>query len=167
MRDDTIILLVFFIAALIIILVALYFRYRKQQLLHQERMASLEKGIPIPEAYTPAPWSPRIYLLRGLLWSCAGLALCISLLGIAISTQRPLSATDVIYRAKNLSSSAGISFEEARQIIDKDQKSGQEGMPSAVALLGLIPLGVGVAYLVFYNTGDKSRLDFQGKAPKP
>jgi hypothetical protein len=167
MRDDTIALLVFFIAALIITLVALYFRYRKQQLLHQERMASLEKGMPIPKAYAPVPWSPRLYLLKGLLWSCAGIALCISFLGIAISTQRPLSDTNVIYRAKGLSSSAGISLEEAKQIVEKDQKSRQEGMPSGVALLGLIPLGVGVAYLIFYNTGDKSRLDSQGQTPEP
>jgi hypothetical protein len=167
MRDDTIALLVFFIAALIVTLVTLYFRYRKQQLLHQERMASLEKGMPIPKAYTPVPWSPRLYLLRGLLWSCAGIALSVSLLGIAISTQRPLSATDVSYRAANLSSSAAISFKEAKQIIEQEQKSRKEGMPSGVALLGLIPLGVGVAYLIFYNTGDKSRLDSHAQTPEP
>ena len=32
-------------------------------------------------------------------------------------------------------------------------------MPSSMALLGIIPVSVGVAYLIFYYTGDKRRTD--------
>jgi hypothetical protein len=155
MHEGQINLLIYFLPALLITVVTLYFRYRKQQLFHQERMAALEKGVPAPKAYTLAPWSPRIYLLRGLLWSCAGLALSISLLGIALSTQRPPSAETVLWRAQRLADNAKIPIEEAKQIIEKDRNSGQEGMPYGVALFGLVPIGVGVAYLIFYNTGDK------------
>ena len=146
----------FFMLALAIIVVALYFRYRKLQLLHQERMTALEKGLPVPDGYTQAPpWSPRVYLLRGLVWSLVGIAFIVSFLAIARSTQRSRSAEDVFLRAKNLSQNAGISMEEARQIAAKDQNSQQEGVPWGMALLGLIPVGVGAAHLIFYYTGER------------
>ena len=151
----------FIAAAMVVVLVTLYFRYRKLQLFHQERMAALEKGLPVPKAYTPAPWSPRVYLLRGLMWSFAGLAFCISIWGVALTTQRPQSAETVLWRANNLAQSTGISKEEAKQIIDKDRTSNQEGLPKGVALLGLIPMGVGLAYLIFYYTGDRGRSNSQ------
>lgn len=159
MRDEQIVLLFFFLAALTIVLVALYYRFRKQQLLHQERMAALEKGLPIPRQQSPAPWSPRVYLLRGLMWSFAGLAICISLWGIAVSTQGPPSVDTVLWRAKSLAQNTGVSIEEAKKMIEKD--SSRQGMPQGVALLGLIPLGVGLAYLVFYYTGGKELVGVQ------
>ncbi len=151
-----------FLFALAIIVVALYFRYRKLQLFHQERMTALEKGLPVPNGYTPAPpWSPRVYLLRGLVWSLVGIAFIVSLLAIARSTQRPESTESALWRAKNLSQSMGISVAEARQVVAKDQNSRQEGVPWGMALLGLIPVGVGVAYLIFYYTGEQ-RTDSRG-----
>jgi uncharacterized membrane protein len=159
MRGDEILLLCFFVAALAIVILALYFRYRKQQLFHQERMAALDKGLPVPQAYTPRPWSPRVYLLRGLMWSFAGIALSVFLLGIALTTQRPQSAENVLWRTKNLAQSAGITAEEAKQIIEKDPNTRQDGMPLGVALLGLIPIAVGAAYLIFYHSGNKDRDD--------
>jgi hypothetical protein len=146
------------LAGLIIVVVALYLRYRKQQLLHQERMAALEKGLPVPSAYTPpAPWSPRVYLLRGLLWTCAGLALSIFLLGVAVSTQRHDSAETIVWRTNNLAHTLNIPAQEARQIVEKDPR--HDGMPYGMALMGLIPIAVGVAYLIFYNTGEKKRAE--------
>jgi len=143
------------IAALVVILVALYLRYRNLQMFHQERIAALEKGTQIPLGHTLSPWSPRVYLLRGLLWSFGGVALIVSLLGIAAATHRPESAETTLWRAQNLVHSLNISVEEARQIAEKDRDAGQNGMPSSICLLGLIPVGVGLAYLVFYYTGDK------------
>ena len=148
--------------ALAIIVVALYFRYRKLQLIHQERMTALEKGLPVPNGYTQAPqWSPRVYLLRGLVWSMVGIAFIVSFLAIARSTQRPVSAEAASWRAKNISQNLGISVEEARQIVAKDHNSQQEGVPWGMALLGLIPVGVGAAYLIFYYTGEL-RTDSRG-----
>jgi hypothetical protein len=151
--------LILLIATQVVIFVALYFRHRNLQMFHQERMAALEKGTTIPIGHALAPWSPRIYLLRGLLWSFAGAALIISLLGIAAATRRPESAESTLWRAKSLAQSLNMSAEEAKQIIEKDRDTGRNGMPRSVALLGLIPLGVGLAYLVFYYAGDIRRSD--------
>ncbi len=151
--------LILLIATQVVIFVALYFRHRNLQMFHQERMAALEKGTSIPIGHALAPWSPRVYLLRGLLWSFAGAALIISLLGIAAATRRPESAESTLWRAKSLAQSFNMSAEEAKQIIEKDRDTGRNGMPRSVALLGLIPLGVGLAYLVFYYAGDIRRSD--------
>jgi hypothetical protein len=150
----------FFLVAFAITVVALYFRYRKLQLFHQERMVALEKGIAIPNGYTKAaPWSPRVYLLRGLVWSLVGIAFILSFLAIAGSTQRPASPEATFYRAKNLSENQGISLEEAKKIIAKDTNSPQEGIPWGMAMLGLIPVGVGIAHLIFYYTGDTPQIE--------
>src|ERR1039458_2969323 len=65
--------LCFILAALVGVVVVLYLRHGSLQMLHHERMAALEKGVPVPVARTLAPWSPRVYLLRGLIWSASGL----------------------------------------------------------------------------------------------
>jgi hypothetical protein len=153
-------LFVFFVVAIqVVILAALYLRYRYWQMLHQERLAALEKGIAGPMGSMLGPGSPRAHLLRGLLWSFAGTALIICLLGIAASSHRPESADVTLWRAKNLAQSLNISAEEARQIAEKDREVRQNGMPFSVALLGLIPVGVGLAYLVFYYTGERRGLE--------
>jgi hypothetical protein len=161
MHGEHIVLSFFFLAALIIVLVTLYLRFRKQQMYHQERMAALDKGLPVPKAHTPAPWSPRVYLLRGLMWSFAGIALSVFLLGIALTPQRPQSPENILWRAKNLAQNVGVTTEEAKQIIEKDPNTRQDRMPLGLPLLGLIPIGVGLAYLIFYYTGDKGRTDSQ------
>ncbi len=147
------------IAAQVVIIVALYIRYRNLQMYHKERLVALEKGIAGPIGPMPVPWSPRAYLLRGLLWSFAGAALIICLLGIAASSHRPEPADVTLWRAKSIAQSLNLSAEEARQIAEKDREVRQNGIPFSIALLGLIPVGVGFAYLVFYYTGDKRRPD--------
>ncbi len=143
------------IAALIIVLASLFLRYRQLQMLHKERLAALEKGITGPIDQMLAPRSPRVYLLRGLMWSFAGTALIIFLLGIAISSRRPEPAELETWRAKGLEQSMHISSEEARQIVEKDREWRRFGYPLSAALIGLIPVGVGVAYLVFYYTDTR------------
>ena len=157
--------LCFILAALVVVVVVLYLRHGSLQMLHQERMAALEKGVPVPVARTLAPWSPRVYLLRGLIWSSTGLAILICLLGLAVTSNRPESAESRIWRAKSLSQSLGISMDQAQQIVDKDEATGQQGMPFSIALFGLIPLGVGIAYLVFFYS-DESRKNQQAE-PAP
>jgi hypothetical protein len=161
MRESTGFYWVFFLfllSVLAVILTTLLLRHRKQQMLHQERLAALEKGTSIPLGTDPAPWSPRVYLLRGLIWSFSGAAVIICLLGIALSSQRsnPMTGESLIWRAQNLSRSSSIPLDEAKQVIEKDQATEVRGMPAAVALLGALPLAVGLAYLVFYYT-DESR----------
>jgi cbb3-type cytochrome oxidase subunit 3 len=58
----------------------LYFRYRERQrrleVLHQERMAAMDKGIPLPELplerLKPPP-DPRMPLLHGIVWLAFGI----------------------------------------------------------------------------------------------
>ncbi|HUK18790.1 MAG TPA: DUF6249 domain-containing protein [Bryobacteraceae bacterium] len=143
---------------LAVILVLLYLRYQNQRMQHQERLAALEKGTPIPMAPAPAPWSPRVYLLRGLLWAFSGAALFVCLLGLAWSSQRPESAEVIAWNARNVSQSLNIPIDQARQMVEKDEAAHRPGPPTSIALLGLIPFGVGLAYLVFYWSDPSGRL---------
>ena len=146
------------LSALAIVLAVLYIRFRNHQMLHQERMAALEKGVDVPLGRGPAPWSPRLYLLRGLIWSFGGAALIVCLLGIAYSSQRPESAVNMAYRAGNLAQSLSIPLDQAKQLVEKDRASRVNGMPPGVALLGVIPLAIGLAYLVFYYSDESRKL---------
>jgi hypothetical protein len=157
-------LLAFLVLALV--LAVLYSRYRHKLMLHQERMSALEKGTSIPLGREPAPWSPRVYLLRGLIWSFSGVALMVCLLGLAWASWRPPSAEGVAMRARDISRYLEIPIDQARQIAEKDQAAEREGVPPGIAVLGVIPLAVGLAYLVFYFTGD-SRKRWTAEAGNP
>ena len=59
----------------------LYFRHierrRRLEIVHQERQAAMEKGIPLPEfpldpPKVPTPPDPRETLLHGIVWSALG-----------------------------------------------------------------------------------------------
>jgi len=151
---------------LVLVLAVLYSRYRQKLMLHQERMSALEKGTPIPLGPEPAPWSPRVYLLRGLIWSFSGAGLIVCLLGLAWASQRPQSATLVAMRAREISQGLQIPIDQARQIAEKDAAAQREGVPPGIAVLGVIPLAVGLAYLVFYFTDDsRRRLAAEGGNP--
>lgn len=88
-----------FADALIVLILAgalvawLYFRHRERQrrveIVHQERLAAMEKGIPLPELPaepTKAPEDPREMLIHGVAWVAMGLGgvLAMSLTGMAI-----------------------------------------------------------------------------------
>ncbi len=70
------------VAALAAAFVAyLYFRHgerqRRVEIVHQERLAAMEKGIPLPELpldppAAPRPPDPRAPLLHGIVWSALG-----------------------------------------------------------------------------------------------
>jgi hypothetical protein len=70
------------VAALAAALVAyLYFRHlerqRRLEIVHQERLAAMEKGIPLPELpldppRVPNPPDPRAPLIHGIVWSALG-----------------------------------------------------------------------------------------------
>jgi hypothetical protein len=149
---DAIVLLI--ASPLAIVLAFLYSRNRRNHLLHIERMAALEKGVPLPPMPAPQPWSPRVYLLRGLIWTFVGAAMVICLWGLASTIRHPVSAVDMAWEAKRLSESAGVSLSEAGNLVKKDAEQRSAGPPSTIALLGLIPLAVGLAYLVFYYTAE-------------
>ena len=70
------------VAALAAAFVAyLYFRHierqRRLEIVHQERLAAMEKGIPLPELpldppKVPKPPDPRSSLIHGIVWSALG-----------------------------------------------------------------------------------------------
>jgi hypothetical protein len=70
------------VAALAAAFVAyLYFRHkerrRRLEIVHQERIAAMEKGIPLPELplhqpKVPRPPDPRAPLLHGIVWTALG-----------------------------------------------------------------------------------------------
>ena len=149
-------MIIFMLAGVAVVAMILFSRNRKQQLLHEERMAALEKGGTIP-VIEPRPWSPRVYLLRGLIWSFCGISVIVCLLGLAVASHRPVTASMMAYQAKTLSDTTGISREEANRIVEKDAAEHGDQPPAAIALLGVIPLSVGLAYLVFYHSGDSRK----------
>ncbi|HTT64246.1 MAG TPA: hypothetical protein VMG35_20485 [Bryobacteraceae bacterium] len=166
MQPPTIFAVIVLLGALALLLLLLNLRHRKEQMLHQERMAALEKGVAVPEGREPAPWSPRVYLLRGLIWTFGGAAVVICLLGLAAASRRPPSAESLAWSAQNVSRALDIPLDQARQIVEKDRAAHEQGMPAGVALLGLIPLGVGLAYLVFYYS-DPARPERKELAAGP
>ena len=144
------------LSVLLIVGFALFLRHRNQQMAHQERLAALEKGVPIPAGPTSAPWSPRVYLLRGLVWTFVGAALTIALLGAALMTEGRYyePAEWQARRAREISHDLEIPIDQARAIVSREvaQRTEAHNAPVAIALFGLIPLGVGLAYLVFYRS---------------
>ncbi len=70
------------VAALAAAFVAyLYFRHierqRRLEIVHQERLAAMEKGVPLPELpldppKVPTPRDPRAPLIHGIVWSALG-----------------------------------------------------------------------------------------------
>ena len=97
-----------------VLYLVLQFRNKGRQLQHSERMAALEKGVPLP----PDPPSgkmlgPKAYLLRGLIWLSIGLGI--------------------------------VMFLVTMRFVEHDNHF------LAIAMLGLIPIGIGVAHLAIYR----------------
>jgi hypothetical protein len=156
MHGDDFIGLIFSLLILsvgILIFYSLFLRYRKRDLQHKERLAALEKGMPLPELQEDRPaWSPRPYLLRGMLWLFSGIAIVVFLGAIAASTRRVPRLEDRLWRAQDLKN-RGATEEQIKQVVNDETL--ENGMPGAVALLGLVPIGVGLAYLIFYRVESK------------
>ena len=60
-------------------------RQKRMQVIHQERLAAMDKGIPLPELafdppkLPPSPPDPRAILLHGIVWTAFGLGGIITL----------------------------------------------------------------------------------------
>jgi hypothetical protein len=142
------------LSAAAIIIWSLGLRYKWQQFRHQERMAAIEKGAALPAEMTPAPWSPRIYLLRGLVWLFTGIALSVFLFGLSISVgAHQETIEDRLWRAQNLRHN-GATEDEIKQLINSKEPV-RKDFPEGFALIGLIPIGVGLAYIIYYRGEDK------------
>ena len=137
---------------------ALYVRFKKEQMRHQERMTALEKGAELPPLQlerAEAPWSPLVYLLRGLIWLFCGMGLSASALGIAQGTKHEEPLEWRMERAQDLRQ-RGVPEVEVQKLMNSSREL--KALPEGAALLGLIPFGVGLAYLIFYREEKKYAL---------
>ncbi len=140
----------------VLIFYSLLMRYRKRELQHKERLAALEKGMPLPVLQEERPvWSPRPYLLRGMMWLFGGFSIAVFLGAIAGSTNHAPRLEDRVWRARNLKN-LGATEEEIKQA--ENDNTPQGGLPASVALLGLVPISVGLAYLIYYRVESKNAL---------
>lgn len=158
MNAPGLVLLLMVAAAAVIIIWSLSFRYKRQELRHKERMTALEKGVPMPEEPPErprAPWSPRVYLLRGLVWLLGGIGLSVFLFGLAVSVNdRPQTYEDRLLRASHLRAS-GTPEEQIKEFLNSKEPVRRD-FPEGFALIGLIPIGVGLAYIIYYRSEDKT-----------
>jgi hypothetical protein len=154
MRPESLLFALTF-SAIMIVGFALASRYKQRELQHRERMAAIEKGLPLPPLYEPRPPRPmaQTYVLRGLMWLFSGIAIAIFLLGVSLTAQHEVPASVRVYDATRAKAN-GATEEQIRAIMNEHQ---QNGMPPAVSLIGLIPLGIGLAYLITYRVEREGR----------
>jgi hypothetical protein len=135
------------LASIGLIVYALYMRFRRRELQHKERMAAIEKGVALPDL-TDIEAGPRIYLLRGMIWLLGGIALSVFLLVISATTRFPKSAEER-FREANTIQRWGATADQIQAA--QNDTGPHERLPYAVSLIGLVPVGVGVAYLIFHR----------------
>ncbi len=70
-------------------------RLRRLEIVHQERLAAMDKGIPLPElpmdsATVPRPPDPRAPLLHGIVWTALGTGGAAALLVVGTQPGAPI-----------------------------------------------------------------------------
>jgi len=157
MEAAVVVLLVVFIGSAVgIIMWSLALRYKRRELQHQERLAALEKGVSLPaltDANRSAPWTPRVYLLRGMIWLFSGIGLTLFLAAVSVTTQQTKSVEQRV-REANWLRQAGATEEQVRAV--QNDTSARNGPGLGLALIGLVPIGVGAAYIIFYRVEGKN-----------
>ncbi len=153
-KDLTLALLLLTIIAAVVIRLmwTSYLNHKRWAMHHQERMAALEKGLPPP---ADAAWlsngyprglstSPSAYLLRGLVWLFLGVGTMAFFAAISATTVR--ESVPMWYYSQPA---------EQRKIPPPTQR--EQPIPVGWCTLGLIPAGVGLAYLIFYRVESGRR----------
>jgi hypothetical protein len=151
MNNNIALFFVFFVgAAAVIVATAMTFRYKTRELQHRERMAAIERGSTLALAgdASAGGWTPRTYQLRGLMWLFSGIAIAACLFAVSLTAGGETPASIRVADA-NRAKSDGATDEQVRAIMDD---RGRRGLPPGVALIGLIPFGIGLAYLITYRS---------------
>ena len=136
----------------------LQLRFRRREIQHQEWMAALEKGVPLPalNRLEAGMGGTRTYLLHGLIWLACGVTLTVFLAGLWWTTGSQQSLESQLRQARELRE-LGYTENSIREIETQIRLrypfSAARGprFPLGLSLVGLVPAGVGVAYLVFYR----------------
>jgi|ERR1700733_1968722 len=150
--DPTIMLITVF--AFTAVAFGLALRFRARELEHKQVLAAMEKGVvpPVPQS---APWTSRTYLLHGMIWLFAGLASFAALTGIAVTSRRQ-QPWESRLAAVNDARRQGATPEELQILLNAPRQ--EDGLPIGLGFLGMIPIGVGLAYLIFYKVESKKLL---------
>ena len=127
----------------------IFLRHKQAVLRHQERMMAIEKGAALPMEISRLPATPRLYLLKGLLWLCAGLSILVVLAILSITASKPINTIGRMQDVQRLKE-AGATETQVQQYLAEAERE-RRGLPLGVASLGLIPASVGIAYLLFYK----------------
>jgi hypothetical protein len=142
------------IVGAIVVFMILASRYNARELQHKEMIAALEKGVDLLLPQTQ-PWTPRTYLLRGMVWLFAGLASMVALFAVAATSGEPVPLQAKLSAVRD-ARAQGATPEEVQMILN--DRGSEQHRPVGIALLGLIPSGVGLAYLIFYRIESKKLL---------
>jgi hypothetical protein len=154
MKPEALLFTLLIMAAMIIFIV-LFSRHSAREFQHKETLAALEKGVQVP-APPAAPWTPRTYLLSGMIWLFVGLTAMFALFALAATSAQPPSLEGKL-REANLARSSGSTPEEVQMIL-REPPHPTQPIPFGIGFLGLIPVGVGLAYLIFYRVESKKLL---------
>lgn len=153
MTDDTLFALtVGFVIVAVTGLVAYFMtlRFRRRELQHKEWMAAIEKGVPMPalDGLETSMGGSRAYLLKGLVWLACGVTAML-FLSVWTSTGQPPSVETKVREAQQLRE-LGYTDEQVRDLVAPAQRA-RPIFPIGLSMIGLVPAGIGAAYLVFYR----------------
>lgn len=137
-----------------VVFIGLAYRYHVREMDHKQTLAAIEKGV-VPPAPQSAPWTPRTYLLHGMIWLFAGLASFVALSAVAVTSHHPVTMEARLAAVTN-ARSLGATPAELDMLLHAPHQD--EGIPIGLGCLGLIPVGVGLAYLIFYKIESKKLL---------
>ena len=129
---------------------------------HRERMAAIDKGIDIkPILLNAVPaFGHRLYLLRGLVWLLAGVALA----GVLAVTSPLFKSPDrgpverleyKLHRARALRDLGGTPEQIDAMEKEIERAERRHEPPPPLQIAGLIPISVGIAYMIFYLLEEK------------
>jgi hypothetical protein len=153
MTDDALFALIFGSVLLAVTGLVAYFmtlRFRRREMQHREWMAAIEKGVPLPalNGLETSMGGSRAYLLKGLVWFACGAALML-FLSVWTSTGQPPSIETKVREAQQLRE-LGYTDQQILGLTARLQGA-RPIFPIGLSLIGLVPTGIGVAYLVFYR----------------
>jgi hypothetical protein len=151
MRDDILFALtVGFVIVAVTGLVAYFMtlRFRRRELQHKEWMAAIEKGVPLPalDALETSMGGSRTYLLKGMVWLACGVTLML-FLSVWTSTGQPPSVETKVREAQQLRE---LGYTD-QQILGLTSQNARPIFPIGLSMIGLVPAGIGIAYLAFYR----------------
>lgn len=130
-----------FVLAVVIIIPSVLMRSHQLTLRHKERVMALEKGAPLPPESGDGY---RVYLRRGLIWLFTGFGVVLSFAAIA-ATAGSLEPRD--QRLQTIQQLRDHGWTDAQ--IETYAGTAPK-LPIGLPFVGFIPIGVGMAYLIFY-----------------